>query len=126
MAGPTTHREALMAELLGDVQGILDRVEALQAAIPKTVKEAKTELQATVKEGNVHINEACVRLSRVIDQQTKETVKATQAAAGEASSAARELRFARRRLTVLLTVFALVGGGVGGAAVYLAMRMAGG
>ncbi|XHI67365.1 hypothetical protein ABZP12_04531 (plasmid) [Xanthomonas euvesicatoria] len=126
MAGPTTHREALMAELLGDVQGILDRVEALQAAIPKTVKEAKTELQAAVKEGNVHINEACVRLSRVIDQQTKEAVKATQAAAGEASSAARELRLARRRLTVLLTMFALVGGGVGGAAVYLAMRMAGG
>ncbi|KHL55228.1 hypothetical protein LN565_14945 [Xanthomonas euvesicatoria pv. euvesicatoria] len=115
-----------MAELLGDVQGILDRVEALQAAIPKTVKEAKTELQAAVKEGNVHINEACVRLSRVIDQQTKEAVKATQAAAGEASSAARELRLARRRLTVLLTMFALVGGGVGGAAVYLAMRMAGG
>ncbi|CAD0362116.1 hypothetical protein CFBP2533_44810 (plasmid) [Xanthomonas hortorum pv. pelargonii] len=126
MAGPTTHREALMAELLGDVQGILDRVEALQAAIPKTVKEAKTELQAAVKEGNVHINEACVRLSRVIDQQTKEAVKATQAAAGEASSAARELRLARGRLTALLTVFALVGGGVGGAAVYLAMRMAGG
>ncbi|ATB60871.1 hypothetical protein NY98_05405 [Xanthomonas citri pv. fuscans] len=115
-----------MAELLGDVQGILDRVEALQAAIPKTVKEAKTELQAAVKEGNVHINEACVRLSRVIDQQTKDAVKATQAAAGEASAAARELRLARGRLTALLTVFALVGGGVGGAAVYLAMRMAGG
>ncbi|ATS36665.1 hypothetical protein XppCFBP6982P_23310 (plasmid) [Xanthomonas phaseoli pv. phaseoli] len=114
-----------MAELLGDVQGILDRVEALQAAIPKTVKEAKTELQAAVKEGNVHINEACVRLSRVIDQQTKDAVKATQAA-GEASAAARELRLARGRLTALLTVFALVGGGVGGAAVYLAMRMAGG
>ncbi|MCT8308712.1 MULTISPECIES: hypothetical protein [Xanthomonas] len=125
MAGPTTTREALMAELLGDVGGILDRVEALQAAIPKTVKEAKAELQAAVKEGNGHINEACVRLSRVIDQQGKDTVKAAQVAAGEASAAARELRLARGRLTVLLAVFALVGGGVGGAAVYLAMRIAG-
>ncbi|CAZ15867.1 hypothetical protein XACN24_15825 (plasmid) [Xanthomonas albilineans] len=125
MAGPTTTREALIAELLGDVGGILDRVEALQAAIPKTVKEAKAELQVAVTEGNGHINEACVRLSRVIDQQAKETLKATQVAAGEASAAARELRLARGRLSVLLGVFALVCGSVGGAAVYLALRIAG-
>ena len=32
MAGPQTTREALMAELLGDVGALLDRAEALQAA----------------------------------------------------------------------------------------------
>ena len=44
MSGPRTTREALIAELLGDLDGLLARVEAL----PATVAGAESKLSGTV------------------------------------------------------------------------------
>lgn len=45
MSGPRTAREALIAELLGDVDGLLSRVEAL----PALVAGAEDKISGTVK-----------------------------------------------------------------------------
>ncbi|XDJ36622.1 MAG: hypothetical protein V3Q69_13880 (plasmid) [Burkholderia sp.] len=121
MAGGNTHREALLAELLGDVQGLLDRVDELRTGLPATVEAAGAQLRKTVQEATEAVQAANVALSRSIDRQAKDAVVGVQEAAREAKQAA-VVRGAGSRLVALLVGLALLAGCVAGGTVALLLR----
>lgn len=126
MPGANTHREALLAELIGDVQVLLDRVEALRTGLPAAVETAADQLGATVAQATASVNESGIGLSRAIDRQAKAALLGVQEAAQEASRAAAVVKGAGQRLVALLVVLALLAGGLAGALVTVLLRHAGG
>jgi len=126
VASPNTHKEALLAELLGDVQGLLDRVEALNASIPSTVKNAQDELKLSVSQSVEHVEASTIALGRALDVLTKDTMKTAKQISAESTATAKLMQINRRRATLLLVLVPALTGAVTAALVFTAMRFASG
>lgn len=117
MASPNTAREALMAELLGDVGVMLDRMEALKVALPEVAEDATDRVRAAGDSSAAAINSA-------IDQaeiRIADALSGLQATAREAKAAAGVVAGAARRFALLALLTGVAGGAVAGAVVALAL-----
>lgn len=90
MGGPTTTREALMAELLGDVGDLLDRVDALRASIPaasdaavEAIRAQGEDIAATLQTAASDLQAERLR-ERAASKQELQTMTKTIAAAANA------------------------------------------
>lgn len=77
MTGPRTTREALIAELLGDVDGLLARVEALPALVASTEEKITDTAKALEEAGDKYrlavtafTEQAKADLSEYLDKKT--------------------------------------------------------
>lgn len=117
MAGPQTTREALMAELLGDVGGLLDRMEALKVDLPELADDMAGKVKAAGDSSAAGIKIASQQAaSRIAD-----TLESVQNAAREAKAAAAVVTGSARRFAFLALLTGVAGGGVAGAVVALAL-----
>jgi hypothetical protein len=103
-----THREALLAEALGDLDELLQRIEALQASLPAAGEQAGAKLHG-----------AGARFLSAFEQKAGVALQGLQAAASAAHSAARVVDKAAWRFGLLAAVMGLAGGVFGGALVAL-------
>ncbi len=69
MAAPNTHREALIAELLGDVGAMLDRADDLQAAFPVAADAAAGKVRVAGEMAAGGVTAAGERFLGVFDQR---------------------------------------------------------
>jgi hypothetical protein len=121
MAGPNTHREALIAELLGDVGELLDRAEALKGSLPTAVDTALGKVRSA---GDAAAGGAAVageRFLMTFDARATLLLRGVQKAAQEAQAAATVVDRASRRFIVLAAVLGLLCGAGGGALAYFAL-----
>jgi ElaB/YqjD/DUF883 family membrane-anchored ribosome-binding protein len=121
MAGPNTHREALIAELLGDVGALLDRAEALNASLPAAVDQAAAKVRAAGETAAGSVKGAGEAFVTSLDAQTKETLKGVQKAAREAQSAAKVVERSAWRFALLTALIGLAAGILGGGLAALAV-----
>ncbi len=104
MGPPQTTREALLAELLGDVAGLLERVEALHASLPATAEQSAARMAA-----------AGERVRADLGRQNDGVVQALQKVAREAREAAGVVNGSARRFALLALATGLGAGVLGGA-----------
>ncbi len=122
MANPSTHREALIAELLGDIDTLLARLETLQASLPAAVDTAVGRVRGAGETAAGGLSLAGDRLLAGFDRHAAQTLQGVQTAAREAQAAARLVDHAARRFLVLATVLGLCAGVLGGILVALALN----
>ncbi len=137
MGRPNTHRDALIAELIGDVDALLERAEALQSSLPAVVEaagkldKAARELPRAVSEFPEKVREAArdaigpltaaaivaarAKLGKEIEKTVEETKGEVRQAAAEALREVSEQSQERTRLLTgaVLVVVALFAGGLG-------------
>ncbi|HRK48440.1 MAG TPA: hypothetical protein PK324_22615 [Nocardioides sp.] len=97
MAAPNTHREALIAELLGDVGAMLDRADDLQAAFPVAADAAAGKVRVAGEMAAGGVTAAGERFLSVFDQKAGTALQGVQEAAREAQEAARVVELERGR-----------------------------
>lgn len=90
--GPTTTREALIAEMLGDMSALLDRFEALPAITAASEDQIKLSAVALAEAGDKYrlavtafTEQAKAELSEYLDRQTARTAEEQRAAMQEAA-----------------------------------------
>jgi len=90
--GPTTTREALIAEMLGDMTALLDRFEALPAITAASEDQIKLSAAALADAGDKYrlavtafTEQAKAELSDYLDRQTARTAEEQRAAMQEAA-----------------------------------------
>ncbi|HFD2218311.1 TPA: hypothetical protein ACF2KY_004836, partial [Escherichia coli] len=114
MAGPQTTREALIAELLGDVGVLIDKTDELRASFPAAADEAAAKVKAAGQRATEDVATAATQLTRDLATQTEKLLQGVQQAAREAQAAARVVDRSARRFALLATAMGLAAGIVGG------------
>lgn len=114
MAGPQTTREALLAELLGDVGTLLDRVEVIQAALPQQAEDGASRLASAGEAASTKIAGAADQARRDLSASLAEALEGVQKAATEASGAAAVVSGAAWRFALLALLTGLAGGALAG------------
>ena len=121
MAGPQTHREALIAELLGDVGELLDRAEALKTSLPSLAEQVAGKVRGAGETVAGSVNAAGDRLLLAFDQKAGAALQGVQKAGKEAQAAARVVDRAAWRFALLTAAVGLVAGILGGVLAALAI-----
>ena len=114
MAAPNTHREALIAELLGDVGAMLDRADELQAAFPVAAEAAAGKVRVAGEMAAGGVTAAGERFLGVFDQRAGTALRGVQEAAREAQEAARVVDRAAWHFALLAGAVGLAAGALGG------------
>ena len=117
MAGPQTAREALLAELLGDVGGLLDRMEVLKVDLPEVADDAADKIKAAGASSAAAIQSATDRA----EVRIGDALSSLQTAARYAKAAATVVAGSARRFALLALLTGVAGGAVAGAVVALAL-----
>lgn len=121
MAGPNTHREALIAELLGDVGDLLDRAEALKIALPAAVDTAVAKVRGAGETAAGSVNAAGDRFLTEFSKRASGTMDGMVIAAKESHKAAQVVDKAATRFALIAGAMGLAGGLIGGVLVALAI-----
>lgn len=121
MAGPNTHREALIAEALGDLGDLLDRVEALKTALPAAVDAAAGKVRGAGETAAGSVNAAGDRVLTEFSKRAAGALDGMVVAAREAHKAAQVVDKAATRLALIAGAMGLAGGVIGGVLVALAI-----
>lgn len=114
MAGPQTTREALMAELLGDVGALLDRAEALQVSMPAVADAAMTQVFLAGEDAAKNIQASADSFAARAAEQRELIAKPMRDAAASISESAGIVEGSARRLAQTALLVALAGGGFAG------------
>lgn len=120
MAGPQTTREALMAELLGDVGALLDRAEALQAAMPAVADAAASQVFLAGEDAAKSITASADEFAALLSRQRELMAKPISEAAESISKSADVVEGGARRLASMAMLAGLAGGVLGGLVVGIA------
>jgi hypothetical protein len=121
MVGPNTHREALIAELLGDVGDLLDRTEALKTSLPAAADAAMQKIKGAGDTMAANASMTGERFLTAFDERAAPLLRGIQQAAKEAGTAARVVDRASRRFLLLATLLGFLGGLFGAAVTYFAL-----
>ena len=114
MAGPQTTREALMAELLGDVGALLDRTEALQAAMPAVADAAATQVYLAGEDAAKNIKESADSFAALFADQRALIAKSMSEAAASINKSADLVEGNARRMATNALLAGLAGGAIAG------------
>lgn len=114
MAGPQTTREALMAELLGDVGALLDRTEALQAAMPAVADAAATQVYLAGEDAAKNIKVSADSFAALFADQRALIAKSMSEAAASISKSADLVEGNARRMATNALLAGLAGGAIAG------------
>ena len=101
---PQTAREALIGELIGDVDALMARVDALRTALPDAADRSAARLEA-----------AASRLRGELERAVEAHIKELRELTGEARAAARVVDGASRRFVAMALLGGVGGGILGGA-----------
>lgn len=114
MNGPQTMRDALIAELIGDVDALLTRAETLRAALPDAAEKAASRVAAAGESAAQQIATNAERVRGELARDMETLLKGVQKVAGEASGAAKVVDRSGRRFALLALLTGLAGGVCGG------------
>lgn len=114
MAGPQTTREALMAELLGDVGALLDRTEALQAAMPAVADAAATQVYLAGEDAAKNIKVSADSFAALFADQRALIAKSMSEAAASINKSADLVEGNARRMATNALLAGLAGGAIAG------------
>ena len=114
MAGPQTAREALIAELIGDVDALIGRAEALHSALPDAAEKAASRVAGAGQNAADDIIQAATALRRELTAEGDTLLKGLQGATKEAQNAARVVDKSARRFGLMALLLGLAGGVIGG------------
>ncbi|MDF4211165.1 hypothetical protein P2W50_31425 [Pseudomonas protegens] len=114
MSGPQTTREALMAELLGDAGALLDRVEALQVAIPGVTDTAVSQVYLAGEEAAKSIMAAAEEFGALLARERDLIAKPISEATASIRASADVVEGGARRLTTTALLVGLAGGALAG------------
>lgn len=114
MAGPQTAREALIAELLGDVGALMDRTEALQAAMPAVADAAATQVYLAGEDAAKNIKAAADSFAALFADQRALIAKSMSEAAASISKSADLVEGNARRMATNALLAGLAGGAIAG------------
>lgn len=125
MANVNTMREALIAELLGDVDTLTQRVEAVSNTLPDTLNEAETRL-IEARKALAAVVDQSTTAARIFDQRAKALESSVDGATHGFRAAAQAFRGAGRTLWLMVPVAVLAGACAGAIAAALVLRLWGG
>lgn len=114
MAGPQTTREALIAELLGDVGALLDRTEALQAAMPAVADASATQVFLAGEDAAKRITASADSFAALLAGQRDLLAKPISEAAASISQSAGIVEGSARRLATMAMLVGLASGAFAG------------
>lgn len=117
MAGPQTAREALIAELIGDVDALIERAEVLQASIPAAADEAVRGIVDAGERVVAHLDDATKLLRADLARERAAALQPLQLASKAATDAAAAVTDGARRLATYALLTGLAGGALAGALV---------
>lgn len=120
MSGPQTMREALIAELIGDLDTLITRTEELKAALPAAADKAADKVAGSADAMLGKIEQSASQLRADLARDAGIIAQTVQKAAGDAQAAAAVVDKAGRRFALLALVTGLCGGLLGGLLVGLA------
>lgn len=131
MAGPSTAREALLAEVYGDLLGLVERVEALKASMPGLTDQLAAEIAEASRLASVQIATSGKQSVQNVAQIATHTLEgmtreraALQALAEqhvrEARAAAQLVGASANRLALYATGIGMGAGAIGGVLATLA------
>lgn len=114
MAGPQTARDALIAELLGDVGALMDRTEALQAAMPAVADAAATQVYLAGEDAAKNIKASADLFAALFADQRALIAKSMSEAAASISKSADLVEGNARRMATNALLAGLAGGAIAG------------
>lgn len=114
MAGPQTTREALMAELLGDVGVLLDRAEALATTIPEATETAVSQVYLAGEDAAKNIRAAAEQFAALLHREREQIAKPVSEAAASIRTSADLVDGGARRLATVALFAGMAGGVLGG------------
>lgn len=121
MSSPQTMREALVAELIGDLDDLLARTEALKTSLPGAADDVAKKVTASGDGIILRIEKVGTQLLADLSHESKTISETMQRAASDASGAAAVVDRAARRFALLALVTGMCGGVVGGLLVGMAL-----
>lgn len=123
MAGPQTAREALIAELLGDVGALLDRLDMVKAGVPVAVDDALSRIMLAGEGAASRIEDQSAQMTRAIEAEREllsVSLRATAKAGADIALAAQQVAdsvSSAKRTSMLIGLAAgCLAGLIGGAA----------
>lgn len=116
MRAPQTTREALIAELLGDIGALLDKSETLQSALPAVADNAATKIHLAGEAATNSIKQEADKFREMLSSERKLITEPIREAAKQTQHAADVVDAGARRLAFLSTLLGFIGGALGGLA----------
>ncbi|MGR0626563.1 hypothetical protein ACTZIH_25975 (plasmid) [Escherichia coli] len=114
MSGPQSMREALIAELIGDVDGLINRLEGLQSALPEAAEKSAAKVSAAGDSAVRNMTATGEKIRTDFIRDADSVLKALQKATGEAQAASRVVSGSAKRFAALALVVGLSAGIIGG------------
>lgn len=114
MSGPQTMREALIAELIGDLDTLLTRTEEVKAALPLAADSAARGITAAGEKMLAQTEQSANRLRAELARDAGSIAETVKKAASEANTAATIVARGGQRFALLALLTGLAGGVVGG------------
>lgn len=111
----TTAREAIVAELIGDVAGLVDRAERLVPVLTEAAEVAATRLEEAARQAAASGVEGVRQAAAAAAIERKALLADAQAVAKEVKGAAAIVRGQADRLALCALVVGAAAGGVAGA-----------
>ncbi len=115
MGAPQTTREALMAELLGDVGALLDKADSLQNALPAVADVAASQIYLAGEAASKNIKAEAEQFRAMLAREREALTRPVQEASEQTRLAADVVEGAGRRLAMLALGLGLAAGALAGA-----------
>jgi len=114
MSSPQTMREALVAELIGDLDTLIARTEELKATLPRAADQAAQKIADSADAILKKVEQSSSQLRIDLTRDAAIIATSIQKSTGEAKAAAALVEKAGRRFALLALVTGLGGGILGG------------
>ncbi|MFW1011717.1 hypothetical protein ACEV93_18635 [Vibrio parahaemolyticus] len=121
MGAPQTMREALLAELLGDVDALMQRLEELQTTLPAAADNAAGKVSDAGKAATDEFAQTAAKLRRDLVADSDVLRKELQGVTKETQAAAKVVDQSARRFAIMALLMGLAGGVIGGVLAGLAL-----
>lgn len=116
MAGPQTTREALITELLGDIDGLLKKFDTISKELPKTGEEAAERIENAILRGCGKIEESSDNGLRKLNFEYHNQILKMQEVKSDIQLSADIVRGTSAKFLLLSIIIAIVFGFMGGIA----------
>ncbi|WP_156955813.1 hypothetical protein [Solidesulfovibrio alcoholivorans] len=111
---PTTMREAMVAEVLGDIGNLLTRVESVNKALPDATEKAISKIRAALELASGDLTSSGERLTREFDVYLKESLGSIRQVSKDIQQAAKLVDKSSHRIAIYSAIIGFSTGIFGG------------
>ena len=111
---PTTMREAMVAEVLGDIGNLLTRLENVSKSLPEATEKAISKIRAALELSSGDLTSSGEKITREFDIHLKESLGNIRQVSKDVQQAAKLVDKSAHRLAIYSAIIGFSAGMLGG------------